>query len=273
MYETLTQKFLSMKWDKNYLNLLNTSVSEDTIVSILDNVFPDWTFKITHLISVNGGTCIAGTLFLPGRTIDGTGSNEWAAICNIITKLTSQVNVVSENKSNVSEKQNHTISVNSVMEQLSNMKANTQKGSETMSKEQADKNQQMFDDIMNGMINNQPNVPKEEPKKEEPEYVEFGSPECEAYEKEFWDQVNKSDPLKTPTPEEVNPNHVPMNNMWTTEVGEKLKAWAMKHNISGKEQMSSWFMRYCGLDYDYFNPEWTDKFIAWTEALREKQTY
>lgn len=270
MYEKLTEKFLSMKWDKNYLTKLNTSISDDTVVSILDNVFPEWTFKITHMISTNGGMCVGGTLFLPGRTIDGTGSNEWSAIRNIISKLITNVNSVSEETSqptqNASEQPKTTSA--SVMAELSNIKAKTQQNASEQPQNDA---QAIFDALLGD--NNDASQVKEEPKKEEPEYIEFGTPECDAYEKQFWDQVNKADALKTPTADEVNPNRVPMKQAWTTETGTRLKDWMAAHNVVTKEQMSSWFMRYCGLEYDFFNPEWLDKFINWTDALREQQTY
>jgi hypothetical protein len=64
-----------------------------------------------------------------------------------------------------------------------------------------------------------------------------------------------------------------MSNNWTTEQGDKIKKWIAENGINGKEQMSAWLIRYCGLDYDHFNPEWTDKFLEWAEALRERQTY
>lgn len=270
MYEKLTEKFLSMKWDENYLTKLNTSVSEDTVVSILDNVFPEWTFKITHMISTNNGMCVAGTLFLPGRTIDGTGSNEWSAICNIISKLTTKVNSVSEKASqpaqNASEQPKTTSA--SVIAELSSIKAKTQQNASEQSQNDA---QAIFNALLGD--NDNTSQTKEEPKKEEPERLEFGTPECDAHEKQFWDQVNEAEALKTPTAEEVNPNHVPMKQAWTTETGTRLKEWMAAHNVVTKEQMSSWFMRYCGLEYDFFNPEWLDKFINWTDALREQQTY
>ena len=270
MYEKLTEKFLSMKWDKNCVTKLNASmISEDTIVSILDNVFTDWTFKITHMISVNGGMSIGGTLFLPGRTIDGTGSNEWSAICNIISKLTANVN----NVSNVStQPQQNTVeqpkkTADSVQKELEKMKAKTTQ--QTIEKPVNDADA-IFNDLMNDV-----STKPEEPKNNKPEMLEFGTPECDAFEKEFWDQVKaaEAEALKNPTPEEVNPNHINMRQMWNNEQGKKLMDWANEHGVNGKDQMSAWFKRYCGLEYDYFNPEWVDKFILWTKALREKQTY
>lgn len=276
MYEKLTEKFLSMKWDKNYITNLNASkISEDTVVSILDDVLPEWTFKITHMIELNGGMSVGGTLFLPGRTIDGTGSNEWSAICNIISKLTANVN----NVSNVSPQpqlntETPKQTTDSVQKQLQEMKNKVKPA------KPVDDTTNIFNELMGGgdsVNKDEPeelpqNEPKEE-KKEENEFLEFGTPECDAYEKEFWDQVNAAEALKTPTPEEVNPNHIVMRQMWNDEQGAKLRQWATEHNIAGKEQMSAWFKRYCGLEYDYFNPEWVDKFILWTKALREKQTY
>lgn len=280
MYEKLTEKFLSMKWDQNCLNTLNTSASgqltEDNVVSVLNNVFPDWTFKITLMNA--SGERIAGTLFLPGRCYDGTGSNEWSAICNIINKLTANVNIISTPKqttpSNATEAPKTTTA--SVMAQLSSIKANTPQNASEQPKNDA---QTIFDELMNDT----PTTPTETKtdaeifdQKGQPEYVDFDSPEAEKFEKEFWDkanQIKQENALKTPTPEEVNPTHVPMINAWTAEIGNKLKLWSQEHNITSKDQISAWLKRYCGLEYDYFNPAWTDRFIAWTEALREQQTY
>lgn len=267
MHEKLTEKFLSMGWNKNWLTQITTPVSEDTVVSILNNVFPEWTFTV-NLLSENR---VAGTLFLPGYLIDFTGTNEFNGICNIINKLATNVNGISTNQqpivTNASEAPKTTTA--SVMAELSSIKAVVQQNASERPKNDA---QAIFDDLMNSSST----ITKtEEPKKEESEYLQYGTPECDAHEKQFWDQVNQSqeDPLKTPTPEQVNPNHELTNRLWTTETGTKLQAWMKVHNVNGKEQMSAWFMRYCGLDYDYFNPEWVDKFIAWTDALRERQTY
>lgn len=267
MYEKLTEKFLSMKWDQNYLNLLNTSeqITENNVVSVLNNVFPDWTFKITLMNA--SGERIAGTLFLPGRCYDGTGSNEWSAICNIINKLITNVNPISNpkttNQTEALEAPKTTTA--SVMAQLSSIKANTSQNASEATKNDT---QAIFDDLM-GVEN----TPAQE--QSEPEYVEFDSPEAKKFEKEFWNQANKPEEnvLKTPTADEVNPSRAIMIQAWTAENGTNLKSWMANHNITSKEQMSTWFMRYCGLDYDHFNPEWADKFIAWTEALREQQTY
>ena len=263
MYEKLTEKFLSMKWDKGYLSKLNTSISEDTIVSSLDNAFPEWTFKITHMISVNDKMCVAGTLFLPGRTIDGTGSNEWSAIYNIISRLRANVNNISYDTSKDNSASSKTTSA-SIMAELSSIKAKTELNNSEESKNDTDFDadaKAIFDELL------------DDEKQKESDFIEFGTPEAEAHEKEFWNQINKAEALKTPTAEEVNPGHVFMKPKWTTETGAKLQNWMKTHNITTKEQMTSWFMRYCGLEYDFFNPEWLDKFIAWTDALREQQTY
>ncbi len=280
MYEKLTEKFLSMKWDQNCLNLLNTLISEhpiteDNVVSILDNVFPDWTFKIT-LMNANGER-IAGTLFLPGRCYDGTGSNEWSAICNIINKLTANVNPITNPKPSIQSEASEApkTTTASVMAQLSSIKANTAQNVSEAPKNDA---QAIFDELMNTDGSTPQPTQKTDAeifKQDGPEYVDFDSPEAEKIAQDFMKQIQKSkeDALKTPTAEEVNPNHVIMSQAWTTETGNLLKTWCQKHNVTSKEQMSAWFKRYCGLDYDYFNPEWTGRFINWTEALREQQTY
>jgi hypothetical protein len=224
------------------------------------------------MIELNGGMSVGGTLFLPGRTIDGTGSNEWSAICNIINKLTTNVN----NVSNVSPQPQQNIveapkkTSDSVQKELEAMKAKTVQ--QNVNKPVSDA-EAIFNDLI-GDDASKATETKEETKEEQTEeFLEFGTPECDAYEKNFWDQVNAAEALKNPTPDEVNPNHIVMRQMWNDEQGEKLRQWAKEHGINGKEQMSTWFKRYCGLEYDYFNPEWVDKFILWAKALREKQTY
>lgn len=266
MNEVLTQHFLSMKWDKNYLTQI-TSVSEDTIVSVLDSVLPEWASEITDLKEVKGESVCSVALYLPGRIRSGLGTNDYSAICNIINRMKSDVNdnpVPKTTPENVTNQQ-------SVSQQQSIQNFN----------------QNFFNNFMSsdGQTNNL-NVKSDqnsEPKKEEPEFVDFNSPEAQAMEKEFWQHgtigMNPIEPEKkeepiTATPQEVNPTGQPIpRSAWTQENGLKLKNWMSQHNVTNIEQMNNWLMKYCGLDYDHFNPEYTDKFIAWTNAVREKQTY
>jgi hypothetical protein len=129
-------------------------------------------------------------------------------------------------------------------------------------------NNDVFNSLLAGIASQNNSEPIQEPTE-----LPFNSPESIAYEEQFAKEAEQYEALKQPTPEMVNPNNLIYSNSWTTEVGMKMKTWANEHSITGKDQMSAWLIKYCGLDYDHFNPEWTDKFIAWAKALREKQTY
>lgn len=284
MYEELTKHFLSMQYDKNnfpkYLERLsNASFTKDTLPCILNEVFPDWTFKISHFIGDRDWQRIAGTLFLPGHTYDGTGSDVNDAIFNIINSIIKKVNINSD-VSNIpqetipeqTEQPKQTSA--SILNELQSIKNNTSENAVQQVKNDTD---DLFDSLMNANpvvtqtpVQEQQSV--QQTTNNEPKYVDFDSPECDEIVKNFNEQFINN-PLKTYTPEEVNPNHEFMKPKWTTPVGAKLSEWMKLHNVTTKEQMTSWFMKFCGLEYDYFNPDWLDKFIAWTEALREQQTY
>ena len=280
MYKMLTEKFLSMKWDKNYLTKIDNSINEDTVVSILDNVFPEWTFRINNIVPMNDNSkCVAITLFMPGRILDGTGSNEWSAICNIISKFNIKVNESTNNMVNLTKKEESSLTNNpnnkpkttsaSVIADIEKKKAEMQKANQEQPNNDT---QDIFNDLMgNDTINT--NNSETTDTQQESSFIEFGTPEYDKAENEIVEQLKTDILLKNPTAEEVNPNNIITNSMWTRETGEKIKAWMAKHNVTTKDQMSSWFIRYCNLDYDHFNPEWLDKFIAWTDALREQQTY
>ena len=83
----------------------------------------------------------------------------------------------------------------------------------------------------------------EAPQQEEEKEIIFGTPEAEAYEKQFWDQVNGSSPVPA-TPEGMNPNMEFMQTKWTPEQGTKLKAWMAEHNVTKKEEMSAPLVRH-----------------------------
>lgn len=243
MNEILTKHFLSMEWDKNCLNQI-TSISEDTIVSQLDSVLPQWASEITDFKEIKGNATFAVALYLPGRIMSGTGNTDLAAICNIISKMKSNVNVNTTPKTtseNVTSQQNNQTTV--------------------------------FNELLSG------NDTKEPEQKQESEFVDFNSPEAQAMEKEFWEHGtiginNTENDSVQPTPQQVNPTGQPIpRTAWTQEAGMKLKTWMGQHNVTDINQMNNWLNKYCGLDYDHFNPEYVDKFIAWTNTLREKQTY
>jgi len=246
MNEFLTQHFLSMKRDKNYQTLF-ASTTKDNVISFLDQNFPNqWAMETLHVFNHVNDVKFSVAVYLPGLVMCGNGKDESEAICNAVTKLSSAVSnirptTIQEAAHTEIPTENNKLTTESVMQQLESMQASIQ-------------NKQQ---------------------EQEPQYLEFGSPEQQAFDNQFFDEAKKSedDPLKQPTKEEVNPTGEILVNKWVTEQGEKLKQWSINHQIASKEQMSAWFIKYCGLDYDHFNPEWVDKFIAWTEALREKQTY
>lgn len=277
MNEFLTQHFLSLKWDKNYASQLNASLSEDTIVSKLDSILPEWHAEITHMTDSK----VAIALYLPGKIYSGIGTSDVNAICNIIRRINPIVNT----ESLETPTQQSKATIESVTAQLTQMKTNAAKMVNTQDEitkfddaEVIDKpkTNNILDDLLMMNESTKPTSPApqepivtEEPKEEA---LEFGTPECDAYEKEFWDSVNGSSPVPN-TPEGMNPNMEYMIPRWTEEQGMKLKAWANEHNISNKDEMSAWLKKYCGLEYDYFNPMYVDNFITWTNVLREKQTY
>ena len=284
MNEFLTQHFLSMKWDKNYINALqNTSISEDTVVSKLDAIMPEWSSEITHLTEIKGEMAVAISLYLPGKILTGIGNSDINALCNIINRLTSNVNTESVPNSQMIKLNNDNAkqTTATVLNQLEQIKANVQNKQQeaattnTDTNDNSDSSTNILDDLlsMSKSTTEQPVQPVvEAPQQEEEKEIIFGTPEAEAYEKQFWDQVNGSSPVPA-TPEGMNPNMEFMQNKWTPEQGTKLKAWMAEHNVTKKEEMSAWFKRYCGLEYDYFNPIYVDNFITWAQQLREKQTY
>lgn len=269
MNEFLTQRFMTMNRTNNYQEMFSKSLSSITdtnVISYLDSNFTNqWAMQITGITDSR----VAVALFLPGLILQGTGENETKALCNIITNLTRNIQDVTQNNipqintsQTVQPTQKET--AESINQKLEQIKANTKNKT-------VQTNAQTNDAIFNSLIANANAMsqlkPQEQPQ-ESPEELPFYSKESEEFEKKFLE-----DTFKQPTPEMVNPTGMIYSNSWTPEVGMKLKAWSDEHGITSKEQMSSWLMRYCGLDYDHFNPEWTDKFLVWAKALRETQTY
>ena len=139
--EKLTERFLSMKWDESHLPFIqfNKDVTQDNIISVLDNTFSDWSTTVDTVALDGGNKCVSVTLYLPGRIIGGTGSNEWDALVNIINKLTQNVNRVSNNSEitpqNTTEQPKTT--TQSVMAQLSAIKSQTQQNAPEQPKNDA----------------------------------------------------------------------------------------------------------------------------------------
>lgn len=265
MNEFLTQHFMTMNRTNNYQEMFSkslSSITDSNVISYLDSNFSNqWAMQITDITDSR----VAVALFLPGLILQGTGENETKALRYIITNLTN--NIQDETQNNVSQiNTSQTVqptqkeTVSSINQKLEQIKTNTENKT-------AQDNNAIFDSLIASANAMSQSKPQEQPQ-ELPEELPFDSPESNAFEKKFWE-----DALKQPTPEMVNPTGTIYSNSWTPEVGMKLKAWSDEHGITSKEQMSSWLIRYCGLDYDHFNPEWTDKFLVWAKALRETQTY
>ena len=296
MHELLTEKFLSMKWDENYLERLSTSISEDAVVSSLDSIFPEWSFQITHMISVNNEMRIGGTLFLPGRLIDGTGSNETDAIYNIISALVRNVkhnsNVEQKSFENPQLQELKPITTSDVVEKLAAMKSNVAPNSTPVEEPKASNTQEIFDALLGMPGTKETSVEENNDRIDLSKDIEvpFDSKEAREYDAEFWKIIDGNIPvleqptrevqdinaeaLRRPNPEEVNPTGrlVPREE-WDVANGTILKTWMTQHNVTKIEEINAWLKQYCGLDYDHFDPKWTQKFINWTEALKERQTY
>lgn len=251
MNSILTQHYLSMKWDKQCEATLITS-NEDSIMDTLNSAVSEWGYEITHVVPFDSQCILTVVLYLPGRILSGIGKSIENAIYNIIKtnfKANSQVQQTTPPLTNASQ----------VTEKLQNIKNN-------IAEKQTNDSANVFNDLLS-------NTPKS---------LLFGSKEAEEFEKEvgMFSQPKPEEPKEEkqmptqPTAEMVNPTgQIIPKSAWTPDVGMKLQAWMQKHNVSDKNQMDAWLKKYCGLTYDYFDPKWTDKFIEWTEALREMQTY
>lgn len=279
MSESLTERFLSNPYNKESFKQINTSIlTENNIVSVLDNLFNgNWTFKINNVVPLPNGLHTLITLFIPGKVIDGSGTNEWEAVCNIIKHLIPTQDVSSIQSLSVQQQtvQENTVqntpeqpkkNVADIMTELSNVQSKI-KGqtsdavttTTTTITQKSNNSDSFFDDLIDSFDTNTSQEPAQNISTEETSNIT--------------QEVVKVEMPKNPTPEEVNPTNQILSNNWTIQQGEKIRKWINENGINGKEQMSAWLMRYCGLDYDHFNPEWTDKFLEWAEALRERQTY
>ena len=275
----LAQHFLSMKWNKEDYFANITNVNEENVISLLDASLPEWSFETNNLIVLNNQPLFSITVYFPGRIFSSSGKSEADALINIIKKVSVKNNVSSlQNPIEKSVKELQSESKpketkESVLQKLEDVKKNVQN-------KQQPKTDDIFEDLLSEPTSNQSvqqnNISVEQSNtNSEPEYVEFGSPESEAFEQEFMQSVeNQKERIIQPTADIVNPTGQPIpKSAWTNEMADKLKLWMGKHNVTNKDQMSAWFIKYCGLDYDYFDPKFVDNFIAWTEELREKQTY
>lgn len=259
MNSILTQHFMSMKRDIECEQKLIAS-NQDSIINILNDTIPSWEYEITNIITSDSQLILTVVLYLPGRILSGIGKSVTDAIMNII-------NMHFVSKSNVNQSVQPTqvnqplTNASQVVEKLQNIKNNVIEQNNQPKNNPSNSNN-IFDDLLSDNNNVQNNQ------------FEFGSNEAKEFEKEVgtFEQENKMP--EQPTAEMVNPtNQLIPKNAWTVEKGAKLREWMQRHNVSNKDQMNAWLKKYCGLEYDYFDPQWLDKFIEWTDALREMQTY
>ena len=284
MNEFLTQKYLAMKpYDfHNISEAPNLEESRDIVVFLNKTFGNKWIYDIQGTFNkVENGQVLETeyiiNLYIPGFVVSGVGHTRLRAICNAVRDL------------------RHS------SESLIPLLNETEKSTESTIIDDSIKNietPEQFDGVWDHILNNESNsnieksdISKEEKplasttdsittieniteeEQETPELVEFGSPESEAFEKEFAEQVfNKAPEL--PTPEMVNPNMQRFDGMWSPDIGTKFMQYAReKLGANSAQEVSPWTRRYCGLDFEYFNPQWTDKFIEWAEYVRERQTY
>ena len=281
MNEQLTKRFMEMKWEDSYSEQLSnlTDLSESNVIQKLNSIFPKWSYTIESVNQINNQMVIAGTLYLPDNIRSGIGNSDNGVLYNIIRTFIGSVNTTSTEKQNVPKK---TLTSDDVVSKLQEMKNNiSNKESKPESTESqsntnppANNNNSLFNDLLNSMSNN-----KEE-KKEEPkeEYIPY-PPETEEDKKKL-EELNKAafgsnfkSSTFSPTPEFINPKNEIMLGKWTQEEANKIKQWCATIGVSNKDEMSAWIKRFCNLDYDHFDPQYVDKFIEWSNELREKQSY
>lgn len=256
------------------------SVTEDTVIQFLDNAFSEWAFKITQVTSINNKPLIVGTLLFPGHSIDGTGTNEYEIMCNIINKTfnnTQTKTIKKETKTKTSSEESSDgskMNAKEAIDRIAELKAKSQETASEEPTEATENKANNNDDVFSQFMNNEPKKEPAEEKEEEPEVLEFFSEEAEKKEEEWQEFLEeKQNEPKTLTPEEVNPENRPMGDDWDTNNGKLIRQWMKENNVNSEEQLSSWLRRFCGLEYAYFNPVFTQQFILWTKALREQQTY
>ena len=277
MNDYLTQKFLSLKWDKQLTKTLNTSsVSDDSILSLIDSIFQEWSCETTNMISVNNQLVVSVNLYLPGRILSGVGSSTENALANIVRNIfyTDSVNdIINETSNNVNvQKVENTTQV--VNQQIETPESVVQKINEMANNVQP-KQPNPIDSLMMDFPNIAQQQQTEQPITNQPIEVEIGSEEEKKISAEFqqFGTVGINEPIIQPTAQEVNPTNQPMTHLWNEENGPKLKNWMNSHGINNPEQISAWFRRFCGLDYEHFNPAYIDQFLKWADSLRESQTY
>ena len=260
MNDFLTQHFLSLKWDKEITkHASNLTINNETVFNVLDTLFQDWSFEISNIIANSDRTIVSVVLYLPGRIISGTGNNETDALINIINRIICTINskdVQTQTFNSVENTQNK-ITTKDILADMEQKKNNII---------QNQQQNNVFDDLLSGFSENKPI-------ESQPTEVEFESETSNQFEAEFQKTIQKEP--ETLTSDIVNPSRriIPKDEWSQNNAGAKLRDWCAKHNVTDKNQISSWLNKFCGLTYDYFDPKYVDNFILWADSLREKQTY
>ena len=285
MNDKLVEHFMQSRFDKKWLDdMSKQGLNQENIFAVLENSLPEWSVDVSVLD--HGSDIIATTLYMPGKIITYLDKDEKSGLINIIRDLTQKVNLDSNNVSQTEQPSvtPQSASKKSTADVLADLQAMNDKVAKNASEKQETPSQptqptqpipSLLDQMMNDSITNQKNVAGDTPTE-----VPFESKEAQDFEKEFWNGVKASEQKKQeeqpkfiPSPETINPGNLIMKNQWTPEQGQKIKAWMAEMGVTQQDQLSSWLLKYCNLDYEHFNPQYVDNFIEWTKELREKQTY
>lgn len=297
------------KWD---VKSLNVPQDEETIIAYLNATFSTWSYEIENVYKFEEGFLFSVVLYLPGIVLSGVGPTYKAALCSILKDLQKDVDVSDsspsidqisnvptkelENNSNFVDQSTFekpknlpnfiktkeqtpkpvgNTGVNDILNEIKQKKE--QAVNNNTKNEQSNMfNNQNFNNTMNLFEAQQPTqnvMPEPQPPKQK-DTVDFFSPEAEEIGKQVVKELEEEQNNKfVPSPETINPNNEITKDWWTQEQGQKAMEWSKKFDITNKDQFSAWTMKYCGLDYDHFNPKYIDDFIKYTEELRERQTY
>lgn len=275
MNEVLTQHFLSLKWDGSTVTT-TPNITKDNVISVLNNTFNEWSYEILSVNQINGQMVVVVALYMPGKVICGMGPDDSAALLNIICSLHKEINSVPEKNLNTEQiqqnNQTKTLTSKDVVQRLEDIQNKISSQSQPSQTPPTAQNNG-FPDLLSDMLGNsipqqqtapvaQQNAPQED------DYSDLPFTMSEDFANSF------QEPKKfVPSPETINPNHTIMIRQWKPEQGQKFSAWCKENNVSSKAEAEAWIKRYCGLTYDYFNPDYVDDFIRWAKELREKQTY
>ena len=307
MNNELVKYFMALKYDRNIVKGL-ADVTPDNVISCLDSNVEHWAYEIEP---VNNSDKIVTILYLPGRILSDIGnsySNSLSFMVKNIATIKESNNSVNNNanqnpspmsspltrgtwiETNASDTK--PLTTNNILNELTNMSNKAKDNNTNVSSEnnddvkpvhiptmdeqkQAEKpktNNTPFQNLLDNMTVNTSSATETVPPVKEPEEVPFDSKEAQANEQQFQQMLEKTNAF-IPSPETINPTNQITLSLWTPEQGTKLKKWCSEVGVNRKEEMSSWFMKYCGLDYDHFNPKYVDNFIQWATDLRERQTY